>query len=161
MEQRHTEYDDQSDYKRNSPYLSGCLLAILEAIQSRPGNKVNTTLVDRFYGAASTAPATVFANLISMTTKAHLPKLRREGKESFTLRSGNGININDRMGETCAAINEAGGFKAFLTPKEQGQFALGFYAERAELKPPSNPKSGRRSGNSGSDNVNTANGDQT
>lgn len=136
MQQRHTSGDDLSDYKNKSPYLSGCLLALLEAIQSRPGNKVNTTLVDRFYGAASTAPATVFANLISTATKAHLPKLRRENKEWFTLRTGEGINVNDRLAETCAAIDNAGGFKAFLTPEEQGQFALGFYAERAELKPP-------------------------
>jgi CRISPR-associated protein Csd1 len=139
MEERHTEYDDQSDYKRQSPYLAGCLLAVLEAIQSRPGTKVNTTLVDRFYGAASTAPATVFANLINMATKAHLPKLRREGKESFTLRSGKRININDRIAENCAAINNAGGFRMTLTPEEQAQFALGFYAERAELKPPPKP----------------------
>lgn len=156
MEQRHTEYDEQSDYKRQSPYLSGCLLAVLEAIQSRPGNKVNATLVDRFYGAASTAPGTVFGNLVSTATKAHLPKLRKENKEWLTLRSGKGVNINDRMAETCAKINEAGGFKPFLTPEEQGQFALGFYAERAELKPPSNQKTG---GHDKADNL--FNGDQS
>jgi len=160
MEQRHTEHDDQSDYKRQSPYLTGCLLAVLEAVQNRPGNKVNTTLVDRFYGAASTAPATVFANLMSMATKAHLPKLRREGKEWFTLRSGERININDRMGETCAAINQAGGFKAFLTPEEQGQFALGFYAERAEFNGKRQPPSGPAAKGGDSDDNNPVNGDQ-
>lgn len=160
MEQRQSENDHLSDYKSRSPYLSGCLLALLEAIQSRPGNKVNTTLVDRFYGVASTAPASVFANLISTATKAHLPKLRREGKEWFTLRTGEGININDRMADTCAAINEAGGFKPFLTAEEQGQFALGFYGERAELKPPPRQRSGGQTSKSGNDNS-TSHGDQS
>lgn len=160
MEQRHSENDHLSDYKSQSPYLSGCLLALLEAIQSRPGNKVNTTLVDRFYGAASTAPATIFGNLISTATKAHLPKLRRDGKEWFALRTGESININDRMADTCAALNEAGGFKPFLTPEEQGQFALGFYSERAELKPPPRPGAGGQNSNSAIDNS-TSKGDQS
>lgn len=136
MEERHTEYDDDSDYKKQSPYLCGCLLAILEAIQARPGKKVNTTLVDRFYGAASTAPAMVFGNLINMATKAHLPKLRRENMETFMLRNGEKVNINDLMTECCDQIDKAGGFPPPLPPEQQAQFALGFYHQRAELRRP-------------------------
>lgn len=140
MEQLKTEQDAASDYKQRAPYNCGALLAILEAIQRRAsssGRGVNTTLVDRFYGAASTAPATVFANLMNMATKAHLPKLRREGKELFSVRSqNNAVNINDLINGACDAINAAGGFPPPLTPEDQAQFHLGFYHQRAELSPP-------------------------
>jgi CRISPR-associated protein Csd1 len=133
-----------SDYKRRSPYLCGQMLAILEAVQRRAsssGRGVNTTLVDRFYGAASTAPASVFATLINMATKAHLPKLRREGKEHFRTRhpAQETININELLTTVCDQVNEAGGFPPPLTPEEQAQFALGFYHQRAELNPPKQP----------------------
>lgn len=140
MEQLKTEHDAVSDYKQQAPYNCGALLAIMEAIQQRAsssGRGVNTTLVDRFYGAASTAPATVLANIINMATKAHLPKLRREGKELFKVRSQEDtVNINDLMTEACKAIDDAGGFPPLLTPEKQAQFALGFYHQRAELNSP-------------------------
>ena len=140
MEQLKTEHDAVSDYKQQAPYHCGVLLAILEAIQRRAsssGRGVNTTLVDRFYGAASTAPATVFANLINLATKAHVPKLRREGKELFKVRSREeAVNINDLMNEACNAINASGGFPPPLSPEEQAAFALGFYHQRAELNSP-------------------------
>lgn len=138
MEQLETEHDTVSSYKRQAPYNCGRLLAILEAAQRGPyGKGVNTTLVDRFYGAASTAPATVFANLINMATKAHLPRLRKEGKELFRVRSReNAVNINDLMTEACDAINAAGGFPPPLKPHQQAEFALGFYHQRAELNSP-------------------------
>lgn len=127
MEQLKTDYDVDSEYKNKSPYNCGVLLAILEEIQrkaSSSGKGVNTTLVDRYYATASTAPATVFANLISMATKAHLPKLRKEGKI---------FNIDDLIADACNAIDKAGGFPPTLEPKEQAEFALGFYHQRAEF----------------------------
>lgn len=145
MQELKTDHDGTSDYKHKAPYNCGVLLAILEAVQRRTsssGRGVNTTLVDRFYGAASTAPATVFANLINMATKAHLPKLRREGKELFRMRSQTyGVNINELMQEACAAIDNAGGFPTPLTPQEQAEFALGFYHQRAELNAPKSKSS--------------------
>lgn len=139
MNELKTENDGTSDYKNDSPYNCGVLLAILEAVQQRAsssGRGVNTTLVDRFYSSASTAPASVFANLINMATKAHLPKLRRENKELFRLRSQpDSININELMQEVCYAIDKAGGFLLTLRPKQQAEFALGFYHQRAELNP--------------------------
>jgi CRISPR-associated protein Csd1 len=140
MEQLKTEFDAESDYKNKSPYNCGVLLAILEAIQrkaSSSGRGVNATLVDRYYSAASTAPATVFANLVGMATKAHLPKLRRENKELFKVSYQEDlININDLMMAACEAINAAGGFPSPLKPEEQAAFALGFYHQRAGLTLP-------------------------
>ncbi len=139
MEQLVTYYDKSSSYKKGAAYNCGRLLAVLEAIQRRASSSsrgVNTTLVDRFYGAASTAPATVFANLINMATKAHLPKLRRDGKELFKVRSQEELlNIGDLLAEICRIIDDAGGFPPPLHPKEQAVFALGFYHQRADLKP--------------------------
>jgi CRISPR-associated protein Csd1 len=139
MEQLKTDHDSESEYKKLAPYNCGALLAVLEAIQRRAsssGHGVNTTLVDRFYSAASSAPATIFANLIGMATKAHLPKLRRENKELFKVRyQEESVNINDLMTSACDAINAAGGFPAPLGPEEQAAFALGFYHQRAALTP--------------------------
>jgi CRISPR-associated protein Csd1 len=140
MKELKTEYDATSNYKHQAPYNCGILLAILEAIQRRAsssGRGVNTTLVDRYYGAASTAPASVFANLINMATKAHLPKLRRDGKEFFRVRSRTDtVDIKELMEEACDAIDAAGGFPPPLKPDQQAQFALGFYHQRAEFNLP-------------------------
>ncbi len=137
MEQLKTNYDVNSEYKNKAPYNCGVLLAILEAIQRRAsssGKGVNTTLVHRYYATASTAPATVFANLISMATKAHLPKLQKENKEYFKVRyQEKTVNINDLIAETCKAIDKANGFPPTLEPKQQAEFALGFYHQRAEF----------------------------
>lgn len=137
MEQLKTNFDVDSEYKKKAPYNCGVLLAVLEEIQrkaSSSGKGVNTTLVDRYYATASTAPATVFANLISMATKAHLPKLRKENKESVYVRyQKEPVNINDLLSEACKAIDDAGGFPQTLEPKQQAEFALGFYHQRAEF----------------------------
>lgn len=139
MEQLKTDYDVESEYKNKPPYNCGVLLAILGEVQrkaSSSGKGVNTTIVDRYYATASTAPATVFANLISMATKAHLPKLRKENKERVYVRyQEEPVNINDLMSEACNAIDDAGGFPQTLEPKQQAEFALGFYHQRAEFSP--------------------------
>lgn len=117
---------EQLDERRRKPaYLCGRLLAVLDEVQRqyhRP-NTVNTTLADRFYGTASTAPASVFANLMNIATKAHLPKLRREGREF----------IAAKVEEVCAELDESGGFPPPLAPKDQAEFGLGFYHQRAKF----------------------------
>jgi CRISPR-associated protein Csd1 len=134
MEKLKTEHDDVSEYKHKAPYNCGVLLAIMEAAQRRAIG-VNTTIVERFYGVASTAPASVFGYLINTATKAHLAKLRRDGKELFSVLSQEDpVNINELMNAACKAVDEAGGFPGPLKPEEQAQFALGFYHQRAEFK---------------------------
>ena len=44
-------------------YRLGRLMAVLERIQGKAQNNPNKTIVDRYYGAASTRPATVFPRL--------------------------------------------------------------------------------------------------
>jgi CRISPR-associated protein Csd1 len=106
---------------RTPAYLCGCLLAILEEAQQRASNfRLNKTLVDRFYGAASTAPGTVFGNLIRLATTGHLPKI---GKE-----------VNEQIETVIANLDDVGGFPNILTQMEQAEFALGFYHQRASYR---------------------------
>lgn len=106
---------------KSRPYLCGRLLAILEEAQLRASNfHLNRTLVERFYGAASTAPAATFGGLIRLATTAHLPET--------------GKDLNLLMEEVMASLDEAGGFPRTLTLIEQAEFGLGFYHQRAAFR---------------------------
>ena len=106
---------------RSAAYLCGRLLAILEEAQLRAANfNLNRTLVERFYGAASTAPAATFGGLIRLATTAHLPET---GKE-----------LNQLVEEVMSCLDEAGGFPRTLSLAEQAEFGLGFYHQRAAFR---------------------------
>lgn len=48
----------------NSAYRCGRLLAVLEAVQRLAIPGIKATVVDRFFGTASSAPASVFGRLV-------------------------------------------------------------------------------------------------
>ena len=79
-------------------YHCGRFLAVLENTQREAAkpNKLNTTIVDRFYGTASTAPASVFGRLVR-GAQPHLSKLRRD-------RPGAGHALQERLEEVLAAL---------------------------------------------------------
>lgn len=109
----------------NLAYLCGRLLAVLEEVQRRAStSKLNVTVVERFFGAASTSPVTVFPGLLRLAETAHLPKLRKKGSGFQQMR----ILIQD----ICAQMDKQ--FPVTLTLKEQGEFVLGFYHQRASLE---------------------------
>ena len=54
-------------------YRLGRLLAVLERLQSDAQRSLNKSVVDRFYGAASTRPGTVFPSLIRLA-QHHRPR---------------------------------------------------------------------------------------
>ncbi len=114
----------QLDAERESlPYLCGRLLAILEQIQKRASRqRLDTTIADRYYGSASTSPATIFGMLIRLTQTAHLPKIRKEGK-------GYG-EMKRLLEEVLTRIHSSGGFPTVLKLAEQAEFALGFYQQQ-------------------------------
>src|SRR5262249_39020573 len=58
----------------STAYRCGRLLAVLEAIQHQAIPGAKATIIDRFYGTASTAPASVFARLLR-GAQPHLGKL--------------------------------------------------------------------------------------
>lgn len=102
-------------------YHCGRLLTVLEQVQRLAiGANISATIVDRFYGTASTAPASVFGRLIS-GAQPHLSKLQRD-------RPGTAYALQARLEEI---LSELPAFPPTLDLKQQGLFALGYYHQRA------------------------------
>jgi CRISPR-associated protein Csd1 len=106
-------------------YLCGRLLAVLDEVQYAALGSVNATIIDKYYGAASTAPASVFGTLIH-NAQNHLGKLM--GIES---RRGAYIALDQKLQDILYPLSE---FPATLSLPAQGLFALGFYHQRAESR---------------------------
>lgn len=108
------------DTDRNDPaYVCGRLLAILESLQCSALGKVNATIVDRFYGTASSAPASVFSRLMR-GAQTHLSTIRKD-------TPGLAVNLEKRLQAILGKLTD---FPAILTLQEQGMFALGYYHQR-------------------------------
>ncbi|MDQ3508968.1 MAG: type I-C CRISPR-associated protein Cas8c/Csd1 [Actinomycetota bacterium] len=103
-------------------YSCGRLLAELEQIQREAlGRGINTTLVDRYYGAASTTPGKVFGLLIA-NSQDHLSKIRKS-------RGGTYEALQRKLEEIMAPLTR---YPNSLDVGQQGLFALGYYHQRAE-----------------------------
>ncbi len=101
-------------------YRCGRLLAVLEQAQQQAIRGVNQTIVDRFYGTASSSPRSVFSRLLQ-GVQPHIAKLRRD-------RPAVAAALNRRIDEIALGIPT---FPAVLTLEQQGLFALGYYHQRA------------------------------
>ena len=104
---------------RESPdpgYRLGRLLAVLERLQGEANRNLNKTIVDRYYGAASTRPVTVFPSLIHLA-QHHAGKARNPGF------------FQKEIGEVLEGVET---FPPHLSLQEQGLFALGYYHQRQE-----------------------------
>lgn len=105
----------------NPAYHCGRLMAVLENIQQTAIPNLNTTLVDRYYGTASTAPASVFGNLMR-GAQSHLSKLRRSED-----KRGLGHYFQRQIEEIMSQLD---GFPRTLSAEDQALFALGYYQQR-------------------------------
>lgn len=103
---------------RNPAYLCGRLLAELESIQKEAVNP-KATILDKFYGSASSAPASVFGYLIK-GSQSHLAKLRKE-------KPGLAVIFQKRLGDIHSGLDA---FPRILTLEEQGLFSLGYYHQK-------------------------------
>lgn len=101
-------------------YHCGRLLAVLEDIQTSAIRNINTTVVDRFYGAASSAPFSVFPRLL-VGARAHLAKLRRDNLGAFHA-------LEQRLGDIHDQLTE---YPHILDLKEQCLFHIGFYHQQS------------------------------
>ncbi len=101
----------------NVGYRLGRLFAVLEKAQQDALPGINATIKDRFYGAASATPASVFPRLIRMA-QHHI------GKAEF------GILSDRRMGEILETVPE---FPRHMDLDGQALFALGYYHQRNAL----------------------------
>jgi len=104
--------------QKNPAYLCGRLLRILEHAQQVAVNP-KATLIDRYYGSASSAPGAVFG-LLFRNGQAHLAKLRTE-------RPGLHTNLQKDVSEVMAGLES---WPRTLTLQEQALFALGYYHQR-------------------------------
>lgn len=101
-------------------YNCGRLLAEIEAVQRSAQGQVNATVTDRYYGAASSTPATVFPGLMH-NVQNNLSKLRRTNHGKHTALSAKIAEITKDVGD----------FPETLTMRSQGLFALGYWHQRA------------------------------
>ncbi|HBC88775.1 MAG TPA: type I-C CRISPR-associated protein Cas8c/Csd1 [Lentisphaeria bacterium] len=104
----------------NIGYRLGRLFAVLEKIQEEANPGINATIRDRFYGAASGAPVTVFGNLMRLKNH-HLSKLENAGRR---------INFEKMIGEILSGVDD---FPPHLILADQGRFAIGYYHQKQEF----------------------------
>lgn len=107
----------------NAAYRLGRLFAVLEGIQRAAlGGDVNATIRDRYYGAASATPASIFPLLLKNTMN-HLSKIRKDKK-------GLAINLEKELGEIVDGVGTT--FPRNLRLEEQGRFAIGYYHQQQQ-----------------------------
>jgi CRISPR-associated protein Csd1 len=112
--------EELNESEQSAAYLCGRLFATLEEAQRQAVPGINATIADRFFGTASTAPASVFGRLLR-GAQAHTSKLERDNKGAY-------LRIQDDMNAIMPGIRA---FPRTLTLMEQGVFALGYYHQRA------------------------------
>jgi len=99
-------------------YLLGRLFATLENIQqSALGRDINATIRDRYYGAASATPASIFPVLVR-NAQHHLGRLRKD-------RRGAAVNLEKQINEIVDKLPP--NFPKSLRIEAQGRFAIGYY----------------------------------
>lgn len=116
---------EELDVNQTDPaYRLGRLFAVLERIQSAAQPGINATIRDRYYGAASSTPGSVFPTLMRLKN-AHLKKLS-PGMETF---------FEKLVGEVCGSVEQPAlaEFPRQLNLHAQGLFALGYYHQRQSL----------------------------
>jgi len=105
---------------KNPGYRLGRLFAVLEKIQEEAQPNINTTIRDRFYGAASTSPVAVFSQLLKLKNH-HLAKLDNPGRR---------VNFEKLIGEVMSDISD---FPAHLSLNDQAYFSVGYYHQRQDF----------------------------
>lgn len=109
----------------NKGYLLGRLFAVFEKIQQDTHPGLNATITDRFYGAASTNPTTVFTQLMRLN-RHHMSSYESQGLK---------ITREKEIGEIMNALDS---FPNHLDLTGQSYFALGYYHERQSFYSSSN-----------------------
>ena len=100
----------------NPAYRLGRLFAVLEKIQEEASPGLNATIRDRYYGAASSTPVSVFTTLLRLKNH-HLGKLNH----------GRAVQMEKLIGEIMQGLDD---FPRQLALPDQGRFALGYYHQR-------------------------------
>lgn len=104
----------------NQGYRLGRLFAVLEKIQEDANPGLNATIKDRYYGAASSTPVTVYPQLLKLKNY-HLAKLK----------IGTKIYYEQLLGEIFNGMKTE--MPAHLSMEDQARFAIGYYHQRQNL----------------------------
>ena len=108
------------DPDNKSPaYQLGRLFAVLEAAQYAALGRVNASIADRYYGAASATPSRVFGTLMR-GARAHISDARKRRR---------GLWIEPRLEQILNHLPPD--LPRTLRLEDQGRFAVGYYHERA------------------------------
>lgn len=102
----------------NSGYLLGRLFAVLEKIQETANPGINSTIRDRFYGAASSSPVAVFPQLLRLKNH-HLSKMSNKALKTV---------YEKEIGEIMNGI--VNNLPSHLQLEGQAHFAIGYYQQR-------------------------------
>lgn len=103
--------------RREVSYLLGRLFAVLEKAQLDALGKVNATIKDRFFSAASATPASVFPRLLRLS-QHHIEKAEY------------GHVSDRRISEIMEHVNA---FPSHLNLQDQGLFAIAYYQQKNAL----------------------------
>jgi CRISPR-associated protein Csd1 len=118
----HKEFNPMLDVSNPSTaYRLGRLFAALEKIQEEASQGgLNTTIRERYYGAASSTPVAVFTTLLRLKNH-HLAKMSSKGRV---------VNLEKLLAEIMSGIDD---FPGHLNLSEQGRFAIGYYHQRQDF----------------------------
>lgn len=100
-----------NENNKDTSYLLGRLFSLLEKVQRDALGNVNATIRDRYFGAASATPGSVFPILLRLS-RHHIAKSEYGEASDYKMRK---------------VLNEIDAFPAHLNLEEQGLFILGYY----------------------------------
>jgi CRISPR-associated protein Csd1 len=110
---------------QNTGYQLGRLFAVYELAQRAALGGINSTIRDKYFGAASATPASVFP-LIVRGGQNHLSKVRKTTPGWAVLIERELEEINGRFDPAPGGI-----WPRSLPLRDQGEFAVGYYHQRA------------------------------
>ena len=106
-------------------YLLGRLFACFEHAQKQAlGGNVNATICDKYYGAASATPRSVFP-ILQRNAMNHLAKLRKDPKSR-----GAEIRLDRDITQIYECSTPEKLFVPTLTMEHQALFAIGYYHQK-------------------------------
>jgi CRISPR-associated protein Csd1 len=118
----------------NIAYRLGRLFAAIEKIQKSALGDISSTVADKYYGAASAVPFSVFPRLIA-GSQNHLTRIRKD-------KPGYAVNLKKDLAEIMSGLTES--FPRHLSIEAQGRFTIGYYHQQQkyfESKPKHNDSS--------------------
>ena len=106
----------------NVAYRLGRLFALYERIQRAALGGINATIKDRYFGAASATPASIFP-VLERNSAHHLASLRKGDKRPLA------DWFEREIDNVFSGVDSA--FPRILRLEDQGRFALGYHHQRA------------------------------